>query len=100
MTIHYIAAAVAWLLWFPSLRRFRRQWLERRNPMSLAIEILIIFNMLLAATPFWIALGLEPMDMVPYNEAIGLFVAGPVFLGFWWLSNRRFPSTRRPPAAS
>lgn len=99
MSVHYIAAVVAWALWMPSLVRFRRQWHERRNPLSLAIMVLIVFQMLLAATPFWLAIGAEPIELVPYNEVLGLIVAGPVFLGAWWMSNRRFKSARRPPSA-
>lgn len=93
--VHYIAGTLAIVLWFPILWRFRQQWIDRKNPVSLAIAGHIFFSMLLAVTPFWLTHGVSAETLMSGNEILGLIVALAYYWTFW-IAARRFKGTRGP----
>ena len=79
------------LAWLPVLLKFLRSWRERRNPISLAICLIVV---LAAYVPVWVA-----SDQIHPWSWLGVLVVDSIVCGFFYVavawSDRHFRSDRR-----
>lgn len=88
LTAVAVVVAIAWL---PILLRFFRSWRQRNNPISFAICMLVFFALYV---PTYVAATFPtswPVAAIFAVDAMSCLT----FYGTFWLSNRRFPDTRR-----
>ena len=88
---HALGSGLVSLAWVPVLLRFVRSFRERKNPISLAICLVIVLAM---HTPLWVLF--EPQ--APWSWAGVIATSGIVCAAFhasFTLARRRFPNGRR-----
>jgi hypothetical protein len=93
-----LVAVLSIVAWVPVISRFFNAWRRRRNPISLAIClvlglliytcIIIIENVEGEVAPLWLWIGFLGFNaLVCFN----------FYVSFWW-SSRRFPDRRGTPS--
>jgi len=82
------------IAWTPICVFFVRQWLRRRNPISMAIAILVAFIMVLGLAPLWLLdQKIDEAMAMGANMVLNFVVVINFYLSFF-LSAKRFPDSR------
>lgn len=92
--LYYILATISASLWTPILLKFRRNWSERKNPVSLAIFILVGFLMWTAVAGFWLMSGgVSPAFFAVAWGVVSNVIAISFHLSFY-MANKKFKDSR------
>jgi hypothetical protein len=94
VTIYFVIAGLAVLLWLPILLKFYKAWLGRHNPVSLAICAVIILLVWSTVAGAWLVTGSLDADVVVLvTSGMSATVAAFAHIAFYW-SDRKFVGTR------
>lgn len=95
VAIYSLLAGGAVFLWVPILLKFYRNWIHRRNPISLAICAAITLLMWLAIAGIWSVSGEVSSEVVTFaSAAISAVVALYANFTFYW-AKKKFDEDRK-----
>jgi hypothetical protein len=92
--LYYILATISASLWTPILLKFRRNWSSRKNPVSLAILVLVAFVMWTAVAGFWLMSGGVTPALFAVSWSIVSNVIAIAFHTSFYMAGKRFGEKR------
>lgn len=95
VTLYFIIAGVAVLLWLPILLKFYKAWLGRHNPVSLAICAVILLLVWSSIAGTWLVTESLDADTVIFaSTGLSALVAIFTNVAFYW-SDKKFSGQRK-----
>jgi len=94
VTAYFVIAGMGVILWIPILLKFYRSWVNRSNPISLAICAAIILLVWSSIAGAWMVAGTVNRHLVALvTSGMSTLVAGYCHLAFH-MSSKKFPDQR------